>query len=236
MSFKNQVMPAKITSWSPSKLDLYLECPAKAKYKYIDKLPDPGGPALERGSEIHKAAEMYVTGRRSDVHPDLQNVKVKKLLGALKKDYTAKKVRVEMELAFTQAWKACHWLAPDVYVRFKIDVVHFIKDGAAKVIDWKTGRFKEEDPKYDAQLGGYAVAVLSSGLVKSATAQLVFTDAGQVVERPSGTLALKDLATAQKYWDKKAKPLLNDTKFAPRPGDYCRYCPYSTNKGGPCRF
>ncbi len=235
MSFKSNTT-ARITSWSPSKLAGYYECPAKTKYKYIDKLPDPGGPALERGSDIHKAAEMYVTGRRKDLHADLKNPKVSKLLGTLRKDYTAKKVRVEMELAFNKAWKAVHWLATDVYVRFKIDVVHFTKGGGANVIDWKTGRFKDEGVGYDGQLAAYAVAVLSTGLVTSATAQLVFTDAGEIVQRPAGTLAAKDLKAAQEAWDKKAKPMLVDTKFAPRPGEYCRFCPFSTNKGGPCRF
>lgn len=237
MNFKNQMLPKKITSWSPSKLSAYEECPRKVKYKYIDKLPepfDPDGP-LARGQVIHESAEMYIAGRHTKLHDDLQNPKVKKLINMLKKDYKLKKVRVELELAFNQAWKPVGWLARDVYVRFKVDVLHLLKDGAANVIDWKTGKFKP-DGKFDGALNGYAVAALTSGLAKSATAQLVFTDHGEVVEREAGTLALKDLPAAQKDWDKKAKALLNDTKFAPRPGNGCRWCPFSTNRGGPCEF
>lgn len=233
MAFKLEAK--KITSWSPSKLTCYEDCPRKAKYKYIDKLPEPSSPALERGTEIHGAAEMYVTGRTDKLHADLKNKKVKKLLSALRLAYKAKKVRTELELAFTKAWKMCHWLAPDVYCRFKIDVVHFLPGNAAHVIDWKTGKFKP-DGEYDEQLSAYAVGVLSAGLVKQATAQLVFTDVGEVVERDAGTLELKDLPKAQARWDKKAKAMLSDTLFPCSPGNSCRWCPYSTNRGGACEF
>lgn len=235
MSFKSQMLPKKITSWSPSKLGTYENCPASAKYKYIDKLPEPPSPTLDRGTEIHKGAEDYITGRTKKLHADLQNPRIKKLVNLFKKEYKLKKVRVELELAFTKDWKACHWLAKDVYVRFKLDVLHLLKGGSANVVDWKTGKFKP-DGEYDNQLSAYAVAALSSGLVQTATAQLAFTDAGEIVEREAGTLTLADLPKAQKMWDKKAKALLSDTKFAPRPGNSCRWCPFSTNRGGPCQF
>lgn len=237
MGFKNQTV-AKITSWTPTKLELYEGCPRKAKYKFIDKLPEPPpepGSPLERGTEIHESAEGYVTSRSSKLHEGLKNAKVKKLLNLLKKDYKLKKVRVELELAFNQAWKPVGWLAKDVYCRFKIDVLHLLKDGAGEAIDWKTGRFKPEG-KYDDQLNAYSVAALSTGLVKSVTSKLVFTDHGEVVDVPAGRLAEKDLAKSQKIWDKKAKAMLSDTKFAPRPGVACKWCPYSTNRGGPCEF
>lgn len=229
---KPRPKPGRVTSWSPSKLTAYESCPAAVRYKYIDKLPEPPSPVLERGTAIHAAAEEYVTGRAKSLAPDL--VAVKKLLATLRKDYRAKKVRVELELAFNREWRACHWLAKDVYVRFKLDVLHLLKDGAARVIDWKTGRFKPDG--HDSQLSAYAVGALSSGLAKRVSAQLVFTDGGQVVDSPAGELSLDGLPAAQKAWDKRAAPMLADTTFAPRPGNSCRWCAYSTNRGGPCKF
>jgi hypothetical protein len=235
MTFKNQAGPMKHNSWTVSKLNMYDGCPAKAKYKHLDKLPEPDSPAMARGGEVHAHAEQYVTGREKKLADELQQKKVKSLVEKLKKDYKGKKVRVEMELAFNRAWKPCHWLAKDVYVRFKIDVVHFISDGLAVVIDWKTGKFKPEHEEYQEQLHAYCTALLSSGLAKKAKAMLVFTDSGDIVEGDE-TFELEDLPAMQQYWDKKAKPFLSDTKHAPRPGNGCRWCPYSTNKGGPCRF
>lgn len=228
----------KILNWTPTKLDLYEGCPRKAKYKFVDKLPEPPpepGSPLERGTEIHKAAEGYITSRAPKLHADLKHKKVKKILDDLQKDYKLKKVRVEMELAFNRAWKPVQWLAQDVYCRFKIDVLHFLKDGAAEAIDWKTGRFKPEG-KYDDQVNAYSVAALSTGLVKTVTSKLVFTDHGEEVDVPAGRMAVKDLKKAQERWDQKAKAMLSDTKFPPRPGNACTWCPYSCNKGGPCEF
>lgn len=235
MGFNDQVKPKQLTSWTPSKLDLYEQCPAKAKYKYLDKLPELESPALARGTEIHEAAEQYVTGRKRTIHDDLKNPVVKRILSTLRSDYKKKRVRVELELAFNRAWKMVHWLAKDVYCRFKIDALHMLKGGEGEVIDWKTGKLKE-DGKYDSQLNAYATAVLSAGLVERVTAKLVFVDAGHVVTSPAGTLSAKDLTKAQKAWDAKVKAMLNDTKFPPRPGNHCRWCSYSMNRGGPCRF
>lgn len=223
-------------SWTVSKLGQYNKCPAQAKFKNLDKLPEPPSPALARGSEIHEAAEMYVAGRMPKLAEELKHPKIKALLDKLKAEYKLKKVRVELELAFTRQWKPCHWLAKDVYVRFKIDCVHFLKDGAVYVIDWKTGKFKPNDPEYDDQLHAYCTAILSTGLAKTAQAALVFTDTGDVVEREGQPLTLAQLPAAQKGWDKKAKPMLADTRHAPRPGNACRWCAYSANKDGPCEF
>lgn len=244
MAFKTT---PRITSWSPSKLMGYEQCPASTKYKYIDKIPDepiddPDHP-LVRGQRIHGQAEQYVAGRTKKMGPDLDNAaaKVKRILNELRADYTKKRVRVEMELAFDRTWKACRWISKEVYVRFKVDVVHLLKPepkapSTADVIDWKTGRYKPEDPAYEDQLRSYSVAVLSSGLVEKVEPRLVFTDSGDIVKKPEANLHVKDLKKMQEYWDKRAKVMMNDTKFAPRPGNYCRYCPYSTNKGGPCRY
>lgn len=226
----------RLTSWSPSRLVLYEECPARAKYKFLDKLPEPEEPdgPLARGQAIHKGAEDFIAHRTKTLHEDLRHPKVKKGLEVLRRQYAAKKVRVELELAFTRAWQPCAWLAKDVYVRFKLDVLQLLSAGKALVIDWKTGRFKPDG--HDTQLRAYAVGALSSGLAKSVTAKLVFTDAGQTVEGSAGKLELAQLPAAQKAWDKRAAPMLADTTFAPRPGNGCRWCHYSTNRGGPCRF
>ena len=52
----------RITSWSFSRWNVYNTCPAQAKYKFIDKLPEPGSPAMDRGSAIHKGVEQYILG------------------------------------------------------------------------------------------------------------------------------------------------------------------------------
>lgn len=233
MSFKKRIIKQH-KSWTPTKLAQYEECPAKAMYKHIDKLPEPPSPALDRGTEIHDAAANYITRRKPGLHDALHGKKTKKQLALLQKEYKAKKVRVELELAFTKEWKPCHWLAKDVYVRFKIDVVHFLKAGRVRVIDWKTGKFKPNE-EYNDQLEAYQLALLVSGLAKEVESTLWFTDSDDVVDSED-VYTLKDLPALKAKWEKRAKPMLSDTKHAPRPGKGCWFCPFSTNKGGPCEF
>lgn len=45
-------------SESVSSITTYFKCPKKYDFKYIQKLPDPSGPAAELGTAFHKAAYM----------------------------------------------------------------------------------------------------------------------------------------------------------------------------------
>lgn len=228
----------RITTWGPSRLETYNDCPAKAKYKFIDKLPEPGGPALVRGTEIHSAAEAYVWQRTTQLHEALKNAKVKKLLGQLKKAAAEKRVRTELEIALNSQWQPCAWLAPEVYVRLKLDVVLFSKDYTkAQVIDWKTGKAHtaEEKPEYVDSLAQYSVGLMSAFTkLEHVESRLVFTDAGQEVV--GSQLGRDQLVAEQARWDMAAKPMLTDSLFKPKPGRSCTWCAFSQNKGGPCQY
>ncbi|HEY6007569.1 MAG TPA: PD-(D/E)XK nuclease family protein, partial [Geobacteraceae bacterium] len=164
---------------------------------------------------------------------DLTNLK-KNIVEPLRKGYEERKVRCELDLAFTKEWKPCDWMASNVYVRLKMDVMHIVGDKTV-VTDWKTGRFKPEE-EFDDQLSAYAVGALSAGFGEETSARLIFTDEGQVVNTDAGNLTRIQLPKAQKEWDKRAKKMLTDTMFVPKPAMHCRWCPYSANKGGPCKF
>lgn len=237
---------AKHTTWSPSKLGCYEECPAKAMYKYLQKLPDPGGPALVFGSYVHEALEMYVTGRKPKLPKkfldgtDLEwRSETEEIADELKKKYKKGTVRVELELAFTKDWVKCDWLARDCWCRFKLDIAVFDKKDeptTAEVIDWKTGKFKP-DGEYDDQLKMYCMALLSAyPTLQSCKARLWFTEAGEEVSRENGVLSRTELAMEQKRWAKKAEAMFKDAVHIPTPGPTCRWCPFSTNKDGPCKF
>jgi CRISPR/Cas system-associated exonuclease Cas4 (RecB family) len=221
--------------WSPSKLSCYEQCPRQAKYKFIEKRPDPGSAAMQRGNEIHNKLEEYVRGI-DEVFPT-EAKKVKSLVNKLRTEYKKKRVRVELKVGFDKNWgKLKDWMDPDCWLRMKIDVLHLESAAATKVIDWKTGRFKPEDPAYNDQLNIYATAALSLGFGTRTTASLVFTDCGEEVIRDAGTLNRGQLPVVQASWEKRIKKMFADTKHPPRPGRYCKWCPFSQNDGGPCEF
>lgn len=215
----------KITSWSYSRYSLYSKCPAKAKYKFIDKMPDPGGPAMERGNLIHKLAEDYTLGNLKKLPPEL--AKFKDEFTELKKS----KPIVEQTWAFTKDWLKTRWDDwQNCALRIKTDAS--CVDGTdLYIIDHKTGK-KYDDNKEQLEL--YAVGgALWFPKVKKIITQLWYLDSGEVVDQEFDA---KDAPKLQKEWDKRVEPMLNDTRFAPKPSHECRWCPFSKSKGGPCKF
>lgn len=215
----------KITSWSYSRFSVYDKCPAKAKYKFIDKLPDPGNAAMERGNLIHKLAENYTKGELKKLPPEL------KLFEEEFVELKKSKPIVEESWAFTKNWVKTVWNDwANCALRIKVDAA--CVDGEdLHIIDHKTGKKREG---YEEQLSLYAVG---GGLifpkVKKIITHLWYLDSGERVEQE---YAAKNTSKLQKEWDKKVQPMLNDTRFAPKPSNECRWCPFSKNKGGPCKF
>jgi hypothetical protein len=218
-------LPKKITSWSYSRFSTYTKCPAKAKYKFIDKMPDPGGPAMERGILIHKLAEDYTTGKIKKIPPEL--LKFKDQFAELKKS----KPIVEQTWAFTKDWlKTVYNDWQNCALRIKTDAA-CIDGDTLYIIDHKTGK-KYDDNKEQLEL--YAAG---GGLwfpkVKKIITSLWYLDSGDTYEQ---SFDAADTPKLRAEWDKRVEPMLNDTRFAPKPSHECRWCPFSKAKGGPCKF
>jgi CRISPR/Cas system-associated exonuclease Cas4 (RecB family) len=229
-----------IKAWSPSRLVDYETCPAKANYKYVLRLPEPPAPALDRGTRIHKEAEEYILGTQKRVTLDLRGVKTE--LARLRGAYRKGRVRVEQALAFTSGWKPTDWFAKDAWLRCKIDVVEEVPSRRklariARVTDWKSGKNNARDAeKHGDQLNLYSLAILSSGIAEESSARLVFTDTGEFVEKPEGSLTTADVLTAREKWGARVEPMMTDTTFEPNPNFTCRWCAFAKAQGGPCRF
>lgn len=229
----------KITSWSLSRWGVYSECPARARGKYIDKLPEPdfdeNNPAMVRGRQLHEAAEFYVRGHLKKLPPDLK--KMAKNLDKLRGGYKTGKVKTELDAAFTIDWKPTSWFGRDAWLRVKIDALSLLVKKTLSIIDYKTGRLKNEHSIYDEQLELYAVAgLIINPTVDVTRGELWFTDHNKIVTSEVGTRTRDELPKLIEKWEDTVAPMLNDTRFAPRPGSYCRYCPFSMNKGGPCPY
>lgn len=218
-------MVKQLTSWSYSRYSCYNECPAKAKYKFIDKLPEPPAPAMERGDKIHKMAEAYTKGWESRLPAEL------KLFKDQFKELKASKPIVEETWAFTKDWNQTTWNDwNNCAVRIKVDAACLDED-TLYVIDHKTGKKRDG---YEEQLSLYALGgMLKFPHVVKVETQLWYLDSGDQVEM---SYSVGDMKKLQTGWDKKVKPLLSDTKFNPRPSNACRFCTFSKSKGGPCKY
>lgn len=129
-----------------------------------------------------------------------------------------------------------------VWGRVVLDVL-CLTPKLAKVIDWKSGNIDKktgeirEKPGYTHSMRAYQTAVLSVLPQPAASAEMVFLDAPPKLEVPFKSLPVlkrSELKQAQKDWERKVEPMMADRVFAPRPGYYCSWCPFSKDKGGPC--
>ena len=218
-----QAGPKMITAWSYSRWRDYNECPQKAKYKYLDRLPDPGGPALVRGSQIHDECEQYLLG----------NGEITENMEAFEEDFEAlKKAKAvpELERAFTSKWEPTGWVARDTWCRVKLDAQEVISKTKSRVIDFKTGRLRQIDEK---QVELYAASeFLERPEVKTVQVELWYLDEEQIKEQSYPRTKLKGILSK---WSKQVAPMLKDTTFKPTPnGTSCRFCPFHQKKGGPC--
>jgi len=257
-----------ITSWSPSRLSKWEECPRRAQYEVVQKLcpscfkgalagpwgqaqvcdtcgvVEVVGEALSRGTMLHGLCEEYVTGD-GKLPPQMKNVATQ--LKGLRRTYREGLTTIEEDLVFRVDWAPTGKSEKGAWLRARLDVLT-VRAGHAQVIDWKSGGIDKrtgqvkDNPAYRDQLEIYACAVLSAKpAVEEVEAFLVFIDApaGKNVVTVGGTARRADLPALQKKWAGRARGMLSDTLFAPRPGFSCRWCPFGRAKGGPnspCNF
>jgi CRISPR/Cas system-associated exonuclease Cas4 (RecB family) len=230
----------QIKAWSFSRYMDWLACPAKAKYKHVLRMKEPGSPAMERGTDIHKKAENYVKGDLRTLPTELKLFE--KEFKQLRKEKT---IQVEAEATFRKDWTLTKWDDwTGAWVRAKIDVKYInVKHNALVVIDHKTGKFREEkNEEYLLQLDLYGtIGLAAEPTVDVVSPRLWYLDQGRIYPDPAqGEDELeffrKDEEKLRKKWLARVSPMLNDTTFKPTPGAACTYCHFRKSNNGPCNY
>lgn len=238
MPTKKAQVPVK--AWSFSRLQDYRQCPFKFKLRVVDKLQEPPNEAMQRGIDIHNEAEEYINGT------------IKKLPESLKlfednfKELLEFEAVAEEQWALDNEWVETGWFDPNTWVRIKVDCNFIVDDGVIRVIDFKTGKIRDG---YGEQLDLYALAAMAlfEG-VKKVETQLWYLDQGIIVgahsnaddkssmERSGIYTPGRHLVKLQRHFVKETKAMLNDTRFAPKPNAFCKWCHFRKDNGGPCRY
>lgn len=219
------------TAWSFSRLKQWRQCPAQAAYKHLHRLPEPDSEATARGTMIHNLAAQAVTGKHplGQLPPELALFKPEfKLLRAAK-------ALVEADWTFTAQWAQTRWDDwKNAWVRMKVDA-HFVEPKAhvVHVRDHKTGKNRYAESDFEQGKLYATGGLLAYPHAKRVDVRFLYLDHG---ETEGDEYPRKALPALLKYWEGEAKPMLADRRFAPRPGRYCTYCPYSVSKGGPCKY
>lgn len=231
--------PALVKSWSFSRYSDYRECPAKFKYKHLDKLSEPPSAAMARGTDIHKKAEDYAKGTLKALPPEL------KLMAPQFKTLKAQKIKfVEESWAFRRDWSQTQWNDWNAcWLRVKMDAAYVVPAlSALVIIDHKTGKFRPERAvEYTEQLELYGLAGLAQQPeIQVVSPRLWYVDEGRVHPDPEEheiEFFRKDEDALKKKWEKRVAPMFNDRTFKPTPSENaCRWCHYRKSNGGPCKF
>ena len=210
--------------YSYSSIKTYEECPAKYKFSRILRLPQPSGPAAERGTLIHAEIEEALNGGlvllSADVEHLANSIEVWRKSGA----------QSELEFAFDKHWHEVSYKSDSAIFRGIIDL-YMEHDDQAVVIDFKTG--KERD--YQDQVRVYSAAILATKPhINSVRNIIEFIDQKKTKEyvpvRRENLSELKSLLIG------RLMAVELDKIYAPNPNQFCRWCHYRKDNGGPCKW
>lgn len=217
-----------VKRWSYSRWAEYQTCPQKFKYKVIDGMREPQGPAAARGDEIHSAAERALLDPKSKIPRELS-----KVAGWVKEFRGLVEVKPEVKIGVNRYWNPTEYgYKGDMWFGAKIDVAASIEPTVVGVFDWKSGKMRDG---YELQTEVYALlALIKWPLAEKAVTQIIYVDHGAVT--PPIVYSRAQVPDLIASWEKRVEPMLHDKNFLPRAGRHCQWCSFSKAKGGPCKY
>jgi hypothetical protein len=214
----------KQKAWSFSVVGKHAKCPQVIRFTKIDRLPEPSNAAMDRGTQMHKAAAALI---EHDVDQGLLSPQ----WAARVKELRQRHARSETQLAFDVNWVPTEWYAPNVWGRVIIDANYIISPGIVQIVEFKTGK---QYPDHAAQLRLYALA----GFILYPDAEQVRAENWYFDGPPSpmpGYVAQRSAVPRLKEeFIAFSAPLLNDELYPARPGPHCRWCNFRRSNSGPC--
>jgi hypothetical protein len=220
-----------IKTWSFSGLQKFEECPYHIFLQKVKKLPDPSGPAAQRGSEIHDKAEQYVDGRINDLPKELS--RFEREFKDLRKLYKDNKVECEGEWAYDRDWTSGDWQMDEIWLRAKLDVLIHESETSAVIIDHKTGQKRGNEVKHGSQVMLYAILTfLRFPKLEYVSSRLWYLDKGETTEQ---NYTREQAMAFLPKWDERANKLTDCVSFHATPNwNSCKWCSYK--KSGECDF
>lgn len=234
---KKREEPKKFEAWSWSRFNDHRRCAFYAKLKYLDKLQEPTGPAMERGSQIHRLAEKHV--RDGGALPS-ELARFAKEFARLRKA----SADVEGQLAVDRGWRPAEWFGRDAWLRVVTDARYTERRGKTLVmVDHKTGKVY---PDNEEQMSLYSPALFAHHpAAEELVVKLWYLDFGvektfryarEGIARPAEGEMAPSFEALKRDWTEKAYPIMTDRKFVATPNDKCRYCHFRKANGGPCKY
>ncbi len=211
---------------SYSGLKQYETCPASYKFSRIDKLPNPSGPAAERGVMLHTALEKALLGDDTPLPDDIKHVWPTIL------ELRAVKAQPERKFAITRDWQPCDFKDSNAWFRGIIDV--YVKNLPRVMLsDWKSGKVRE----YGDQLTVYSTIIFTFEPAAEEIKPLIhFVDQKKKPHVDYPVIARAEYDELKSSLERRVIRIEEDKIFAPNPNWGCRYCHFRKDNGGPCAW
>jgi CRISPR/Cas system-associated exonuclease Cas4 (RecB family) len=161
-----------VINYSPysfSKIDTWKRCPYKFKLKYIDKIRIPFEPnlALLKGVFLHYCIEKDTNGKEyttNEIFTEEEKVKAIKIFNKFKDSkfynfYLSNKGKHEIGFGISKKdknLKVTYYNDMNNLFKGKIDYI-FQKENNLYIVDWKSGKYIEQDDQKFDQLLLYAI-------------------------------------------------------------------------------
>ena len=243
----NQAVPGHL---SPSSASLFVQCPRRWRYRYLDRLPEPVGPEALIGTFAHRVLELLLAEPPQQRTTDRARAIAREVWPetADDPDFAALDLDETASRAFRwKGWRAIEGLwtvedpttvevaATERRVSAEVGGVPFVgivdrldrcADGLV-VTDYKSGRPPTTRFRADklSQVLLYAAAVAATEGETPVRARLVYLGS-QVLETPATDESMAEAVTALRAtWDQLSAAVGSDT-FEPKPGPLCAWCPH----------
>jgi hypothetical protein len=220
-------------AWSYSAWEQYEQCPHKYEgYRVLKNVKQEVTPALADGKVFHDEVAKFITLPAGVLPTRKIHDRILPLVISLRDDFDDK--IVEMQWGLTASWKETGWFTKGpkaTWLRVILDVGVIYEDATALVLDWKTGKRYDSN---DEQMELFALTTFAKyAWVNEVETRLEYVDTGDEIEK---TFKREQAPELTAKWNERARIMLSDRTFTPRPNDKCFFCARSRQKGGDCRF
>ena len=214
------------TRTSYSALTTFEDCPLSYFEYYMNGRKDESGPAAQRGTRLHTAAERYL---KHEIDSDRLPIDFWKIKSVLVEYRNIGAIAEEVWL-IDKDWN--HQRIEDEHTRLKaLTDIHYLTEDTIHIVDLKTGR---NYPEHEDQLQVYALlGLLKYPHLDRVTVGALYVDDG--VMGHNHTYLRGMLEILKQRWLERMDALFTATEFPATPSEKaCRYCKLRKSKGGSC--
>lgn len=215
----------KFSPYSYSRIAVYQQCPRKFKYSYIDKIKVPFvyNEALVKGGAVHSVLEHFPNQSDHKHAKKYFHVAEEFLKSPIGWELINKPAAKELDIALNKSLEPCGYKDKDALFRGSVDRI-VVDSDMFWLIDWKTGKLREQRYQSYDQLMFYAIWVF----IKYPQINKVKISYYYVEHLESNDLILE-----RQYFENYKKNLLNnitdiekDNEFNKNITKLCDYCDY----------